>query len=359
MTLLSLGFLVAGPTPGLAYPDIVLENKTPFTITKWGVKYLSAACKDDSETKLERIDPPFKYKKIPFGPGETWKKSRGVCLVTKIWAKIKGKKGYVKSYKSSGTSFSKFVVLGGKKDEVRIYSQSEIDRRKAGASCGPFMPCGTGLNCDATTFTCKKPGKLLQSCHATRPCKAPLQCAPGLFQCLPPHRLDWSNKKTCLKLFDTDLASRLRGKFKQTWPKLPYQPSTRSWGNGATMQLGYARVRETGVVFEPSTGNFGCYKTECHGGATEAAGIAAFATWGRYDHWRDFAGKSQVLEVGASAPVFEVGAAGGSVHRIGPDGRRPKIGDYTAVSLGLGFSPMSNSFSECETELNQVRFEKD
>jgi hypothetical protein len=79
----------------MSYDDVSVTNSTPFTI-RGTVFY--AACENDGFTDLR--------------PGQTWKHSRGLCLITSIWATVETDKGDVgaKTYESSGTSYSQFAV---------------------------------------------------------------------------------------------------------------------------------------------------------------------------------------------------------------------------------------------------------
>lgn len=80
----------------MAYPKVHIVNSTNYTV-KGTVKY--AACSSDD------------FEITPWG---NWTaSSRGVCLLTKITAKVytPGKTEEATSYSSSGTSYSQFAVL--------------------------------------------------------------------------------------------------------------------------------------------------------------------------------------------------------------------------------------------------------
>jgi len=92
------------------YPAVNITNKTQFPVSG-KVNYASAFCKDDYFTVL---------------PGKVWSNSRGVCLITGIWANpIDGKP--ITSYSSSGTSYSTFFVAPTQSD-YRIWGDHEYAR---------------------------------------------------------------------------------------------------------------------------------------------------------------------------------------------------------------------------------------
>ena len=82
----------------MSYPRVTIANSTTFIISG-KVSYMSAFCSNDHYDAT---------------PNTTWKAgSRGVCLVTKISAKVKTPDGDIVAtpYTSSGTSYSEFAVI--------------------------------------------------------------------------------------------------------------------------------------------------------------------------------------------------------------------------------------------------------
>jgi hypothetical protein len=83
----------------MSYPLVHISNSTPYAVAG-KVSYASAFCSDDDYT----INP---------SPGTWTAKSRGVCLVTEISAKLLVNGSWVNasSYTSSGTSYSQFAII--------------------------------------------------------------------------------------------------------------------------------------------------------------------------------------------------------------------------------------------------------
>lgn len=78
------------------YPLVTIINSTPYQ-AKGQVVY--PGCRDNDWTVL---------------PWDSWKApSRGLCLVSKITAEVNvdGRRIDAKSYKSSGTSYSRYVLI--------------------------------------------------------------------------------------------------------------------------------------------------------------------------------------------------------------------------------------------------------
>ena len=97
-----LGLFVGTFVPSVAeaaYPLATVTDSTPYPISG-EVKYASAFCSDDDYTAQ---------------PGTKWfASSRGVCLITRVTATVQTPNGdkTAASYSSSGTSYSKFAVIG-------------------------------------------------------------------------------------------------------------------------------------------------------------------------------------------------------------------------------------------------------
>lgn len=97
----------------MSYDDVSVTNSTPFTI-RGTVFY--AACENDGFEGLHS--------------GNTWKHSRGLCLITSVWVTVQTDKGDVgaKPYESTGTSYSQFMVgvdASGNYVVTRIVSTTE------------------------------------------------------------------------------------------------------------------------------------------------------------------------------------------------------------------------------------------
>ena len=54
---------------------------------------------------------------------------------------------------------------------------------KEGGGCSAFCQCGNGLQCEAGTHVCKRPGKEGERCHLTRHCGEGLFCRPLYHTC--------------------------------------------------------------------------------------------------------------------------------------------------------------------------------
>lgn len=92
------------------YPRASITNKTPYPVGG-KINYASAFCKDEY---------------FSVGPDATWTSpsSRGVCLITGIWANPIGGKP-ITAYSSSGTSYGTFLITPTQND-FRIWSKQEF-----------------------------------------------------------------------------------------------------------------------------------------------------------------------------------------------------------------------------------------
>jgi len=85
----------------ILYPDVRVENGTPYTAT-FTVNYASIFCSNDNNKSVSKDG--------------LWKGSRGLCLITSITASVKTEDNETvrcSSYSSSGTSYSTFAVMWG------------------------------------------------------------------------------------------------------------------------------------------------------------------------------------------------------------------------------------------------------
>jgi hypothetical protein len=83
----------------MGYPDVRVTNSTSYPVTG-GVTYESIFCKNDTFS-------------LPPGPGTSWSNSRGVCLITSVYAVVtyNGTSVQASPYSSSGTSYSQYAVV--------------------------------------------------------------------------------------------------------------------------------------------------------------------------------------------------------------------------------------------------------
>lgn len=92
----------------MGYPDVKVTNATEHNLVG-GVTYESIFCSNDTFS-------------IGIGPGTSWSTSRGICLITSVYAVIdfRGTPIQATPYSSSGTSYSQFAVVqtGEKSFEV-------------------------------------------------------------------------------------------------------------------------------------------------------------------------------------------------------------------------------------------------
>lgn len=82
----------------MAYPDVHVKNSTPYKVINGKVNYASAFCSDDS---------------FQIAPNGDWSNSRGVCLITQVYATVvfNGHDVRATPYSSSGTSYSEYVIF--------------------------------------------------------------------------------------------------------------------------------------------------------------------------------------------------------------------------------------------------------
>ncbi|MCW9707146.1 hypothetical protein [Fodinibius salsisoli] len=89
----------------MGYPLVKISNSTRHVI-RGKVEYASVFCSNDD---------------YEINPGQEWEaESRGVCLLTKITARIFTDDGVIEAspYESSGTSYSQFAVVKRGEDYV-------------------------------------------------------------------------------------------------------------------------------------------------------------------------------------------------------------------------------------------------
>lgn len=363
-----LALIAAGSAYGIGYPEVVIKNDTDFDME--GHVHFAACSTEKFKVKRHKKSKPI---------------SRGLCLVTKItamgdreaeakkdktfWAqytkigknvakdafdtdkmqaegeKLEHIKNYDKyfadpdDYHSSGTSFSQFVIHKSSGHPMRIYSQSELGRQKAGASCSAFAPCGRGLQCE-WDFVCRVPSRIGESCGPSRKCGGNLKCQPAIQKCYPGD-FDYKNDSVCKSFYDDGISKNAKN---HKYPK------TISFGLGTSIATGMSKTKETGAVYGES-GEYGCYRTTCTGAEIDIAG-SVFGTFGEFHNWEDFEGESHGVSVHVSVPGYELGAGESII--LNANGN--PIGTVRTFSAGLGFVPGGATYDNCVTELNQVKF---
>ena len=79
----------------MGYPDVRVFNSTPFAASG-GVNY--AVCSDDAFSIRKHKD---------------WSHSRGLCLITRVYASLSVDGDFVEAtpYTSTGTSYSQFSII--------------------------------------------------------------------------------------------------------------------------------------------------------------------------------------------------------------------------------------------------------
>lgn len=111
--------------PAVNYPLAKIRNRTIFPGTGI-IRYSSHLCSADRFSVPAGVVQEDGSIKEGFWQART----RGVCLITRIDAQLKGAERRVTSYTSSGTSYSNFIIQNTQTD-FRVWSDHELARENA------------------------------------------------------------------------------------------------------------------------------------------------------------------------------------------------------------------------------------